>query len=200
MKIYLFNKNGSIAMCSFMISIILITVLVSTLTVFMHDYYAVQSSMDSIRAYYLAEIATEKALYEIKGTTDSIITKYLTKLKEYKIHYINNIIKGDNIEEYKPPELDEYLKELVESSSCITENNPFSNYLCDHFYTANITYDLANKKIDIVSKGVYNGARKFIHATIRFPIVCDDGIDEYNMPMKKVIPLQLESYYQTIGQ
>lgn len=200
MKKYLLNNNGSIGVCSFMISIILIILLISTLTLFMNDYYMVQSYMDSVKAYYLAETAVEKALYEIKNITDSIIIKYLIELKTYKIHYIKNMIEGNDTGEYIPPKLERYLKEGLESKIYITENNPFSNYLCEHSYTAEITYNSSKKIIDISSKGVYNDARKFIHAKIKLPIVCEDGVDEYNLPIKKVVPLQLESYYQTFGQ
>lgn len=200
MKKYLYENHGSIVVISLIGGMIIVTLLFSTITLFINDYYAVQSNEDTVRAYYLAESGIKKVICEMEEITEKTISTYLIDLKNYKINYIKN---DNDINKYNPLKLEDYIqKSLTKKLHTLNKTiiKPFTNYSCSHSYSIKVTYDSSKKIIDIISVGKYNKARKFIHAKLKSPIVCNNGIDSYGLEKIKVVPLQLESYYQTFGK
>ncbi|QXM06010.1 hypothetical protein [Crassaminicella indica] len=197
-----FSKNrGSIIINSFIMSAILLVFLVSTLTLFLNDFYIVKSNENSIKAYYLGEAALNKTVFKINNAADKVIRNYLLELKNYKINYIKNKIIDKNT--YHPPVFSTYLQaHLLSQIASFNEKvkKPFSYYAHDHAYNIRVSYNLQNNRIDILTMGIYNGAKKFIYAQVKLPHVCNNGVDKYNLPKIKITPIILEESYLTFKQ
>ncbi|QZY56973.1 hypothetical protein [Crassaminicella profunda] len=196
MKKY-FENRGSIVINSFIISTILLLITISTLTLFLNDFYIVKANENSLKAYYLGEAAVNIVIFKINDDLNKLILEYLKKLKTYKTNYIQK-----NKEEYIPPSFELDLQTYLSSQIPLlndTKKNPFS-YMQDHKYTVHIKHNYINHTIDILSTGIYNGAKKSIHVHLLLPRVKNNGVDAYNLPKIKILPLTIENYYQTLGQ
>ncbi|TCO79179.1 hypothetical protein [Marinisporobacter balticus] len=199
MRKYL-KDEGSIVISSFIISSVLIVLILSTVTLFINDFYIVKSNENSIKAYYLAESGANKALSEIYKEMNQVIFKYLKELKEYKIAYVQNINKEEAMKKYMPPTLEMYLqREFLLKVDTFDEvvNQPFMNYSYKHSYNIKVNYDALYESIDILSIGIYNDAKKSIYAKVNLPVMYQEGVDGYNLPKIKVILPNFEIRPQT---
>lgn len=204
MKKHLTNK-GSIIINSFMISILLLMIIITTLTICVNEFYIVKSNENSIKAYYLAESGINETISKINNELNKVIGRYLMKLKEDKMKYIQKIISEKNEKPYRPLSLDQDLQNYLSSQLSLfnetitNKEKPFS--YTDHYsYTIKTSYSFQENTIDILSTGVYNSTKKIIHVYLLLPHIENDGVDMYDLPKIKVLPLRIERYYQVFGQ
>jgi hypothetical protein len=204
MKKYLTHK-GSIIINSFMISIILLMMIITTLTICLNEFYIVKSNENSIKAYYLAESGIHETISKINNVLNELIEEYLIKVKEDKRTYIQKGMLQKNENPYKPLSLDQDLQNYFSSQSSlfnktITNKEKLFSYHDPYSYTIKTTYTPQDNTIDILSTGLYRGTKKFIHVHLLLPHIENDGVDMYNLPKIKILPLKVESYYQVFGQ
>lgn len=198
MKRIIKNQKGSIIFTTIIICVFITVIMVSFYNMIFENHLAVQSSIHSIKAYYLAESAMDILLYDLDLFFEDAILYYLEQLKDYKIAYLNQ--EGE--QPYNPPNFEIILSQNINlhlfSFNCIVEN-PIENYNHEHYYKITVAYDSGYNiiKADIV--GSYLHARKFLTVEIILPEEIIEENDEYGLPYSKIKPLRIKGFYQTIG-
>lgn len=201
MKNKIYNKKAYIAVNCLLIGTIILIFTMSTYSIFVKDYYATLSNTDAIKANYLAETAINEGIMKVSVSLDIMVIQYLQDLKDYKISYFDNLDKTEEVLEYSPPILDNYLQiYFINRLSDLNEfvKNPFSEYSHQHNYKMDFTYNKAERRIYIEGLGLYNNTRKRIQVTIDMPESAVIGIDSFGLEKMEIYPMKIVSYYQEI--
>lgn len=200
MRDYFRNSKGSIAISLFIIGMLLVMLGISSMIVYLNDYYSILSNTDAVNADYLAEMAIEIGLYDVLETLDAIILLYLEDLKEAKLHYIRSLEENQLTEEsYYQPIFENYIKSFfIDKLDNFNKelNNPLEGYLHNHSYKLIVEHNEIKDIIIIKSQGFYNRSRKQIVIEGKNPYILNDGYDQYGLPKVKIHPFEIISYYQ----
>ena len=200
MKNFIYNKKGVVYVNVIFILLIVSVLSISLLNILASNNIAINSNNDNYRAGYIIESILELKINEIMELCDQTICNYQADLQtyNYNIEYIKNV---NNDILCSPPDFHDYIKNLVPDIEGLSKlaNNPFEEYKEKHCYEVDIKCDLDKNCINIISRGEYNRARKFINVELELPIIVDNGTDENGLPKVIISPARVVKYYQTFG-
>ena len=201
MKNRISNQKAYIAVSCLIVGTMILTFAMSTYSIFLKNYQVILSNKDAIKANYLAELAVDESIMMISQELDIIITQYLQDLKDYKINYLDNLIKKETSPSYYPPTLDNYLQiYFINRLSDFNQSveNPFLGYDHQHNYKTIFSYDKSQKRISIEGLGFYHNTRKRILVTMDMPKSISAGVDCFGLEKIQINPIKIVSYYQEI--
>ena len=190
------NDRGLICVSVIFILSIILVLPVSLIHMLVSNSMAINSNNDNYRAGYIVESVLELKIEEIIELCDLVINNYMSDLQTCDM---GCIVGTDGYILCCPPIFYNYIANSVSDIESLSESvdNPFEEYEKEHHYKIIIKCDLDKNLVDITSVGGYRQARKFIKVRLELPVVTEEGIDEYGLPIMAISPAKVIQYYQT---